>query len=150
MELEKFLIFGSIAIIVATLNYTRQLQTALISSLSFRQFWVKIKSLSVLANIVFFLRFVAIICFTGVVGIIMAKSSLIVMGWIPQPEIVFFSIPIHLVEFIFSAIGGFLGAESLERLSNKLGFGTAEQKEISTTRVNERLENGNANPEDEN
>ncbi len=150
MELEKFLTYAFISILVASLNYARQLHTDLIVSLSFRSVWVKIKSLSVLANIVFFLRFVAIICFTGVVGIIMAKSSLIVMGWIPQPKIQIFSVSIPLVEFIFSAIGGFLGAESLERLSNKLGFGTAEQKEISTTRVNERLKDGDANPEDEN
>lgn len=145
---QKAIVFAVIAVIVAICNYGRKLSSEQISKLSFRELWSTARTNSVLANLVFFLRFIAIIGFTGIIGIVMGVASQIIVKLVEFEDISILWTAIQPIELVFSALGGFLGVESFERLSKIVGFGTAEQKAISTVRVNERLELENTENKD--
>lgn len=145
---QKTIVFAAIAVIVAICNYGRKLSSEQISKLSFGELWRAMRANSVLANIVFSYRFIAIIGFTGIIGIVMGVASQVIVKLVEFDEISILWTGIQPIELVFTALGGFLGAESFERLSKIVGFGADEQKVISTVRVNDRLEHGNTEQKD--
>lgn len=134
---KSLMIYAVIAILVSLLYKGSRIKTDTIKRLSFPIVWNMIRSLSVLSMILFFIKYVFNILLIGLIGMLMGALSPIGIV-IESTDVNILGIAVEKSGFASAVIGGFLGVESLVRLSSFFALPSYRRKVNEIVEVTER------------
>lgn len=148
MLINGYLIFSSVSILAYLMQRLRLLPNAKIEEQTFRKVFEKVRSLSILANIIYLCKFIVTLAFVGFTGIFFAEVIGGMIGyftdWLPggkvAPVVDIFSVEVGLINFALAAAAGILGPDkSFKKLSKRVSDMEQQHKEIWLTQQQERL-----------
>lgn len=151
MIVEDFMwVCASIAILVAILNYPKQVDKKNDKDHSVDTVIATLKSYGIIGSCMTVWRFLCSILLTGVAGMAMGIVPLAFTNLPLAPDIpklIIVGVEIGAGQFLFAILAGFIGSqESLNKIATRFGFGKEDIKDITSKTLeemeNEKLQNG--------
>jgi|SRR5690606_11145292 len=149
MLVNGYLIFSSISILAYLMQRLRLLPNAKIEEQTFGKVFEKVRSLSVLANIIYISKFLVTLTFVGFTGIFFAEVIGGILGFFTDslpignviPDVDIFSVEVGIINITLAAAAGVWGPDkSFKKLSKRVSKMEEQQKEIWLTQQRERLQ----------